>query len=157
MSYRWMMPIRKKALSPEIEAIARSLERSTKGAFNTADLVSVYEMESEVPFRQTAPALTEIDIQQYAPFDGYITALTFFFPNGCFDPVTNLPLVQVCFRCVHGRFPMTGYVALNNTTRTYSSLKIPVDRYEQLIVTVINGDGINSHTPSVQAVIRRTG
>lgn len=116
-------------------------------------LGSYPEQSTSVPFRQPCPPSTRIEIRQYAPFGGRITLLTFYFPDGCFT-IAGVPLVEVAFRCSHGRYPASGYIALNDTIHA-EPVNIPVFFYEPLIVEIVNGDGVNLHTPSVSALIER--
>lgn len=101
---------------------------------------------TQVPFRQQVAASTGAIITNEVPFKGRITELTFHFPDGC------NALVLIAFKARGGRFPKTGFIALNNATPVYR-VNIPVYRWEILEVEVWNQDTLNPHTPSVIATI----
>ncbi len=106
----------------------------------------VKSQTTQVTFRQTVALLTGAIITAESPFKGLITELTFHFPDGC------NALVQIAFKVAGGRFPTTGYIALNNATPVYK-VSIPVFRWEIMEVEVLNGDNTNAHTPSIIVTI----
>lgn len=108
--------------------------------------VMAQKQTTQVTFRQTVALSTGAIITAESPFKGMITELTFHFPDGC------NALVEIAFKAVGGRFPTTGYIALNNATPVYK-VSIPVFRWEILEVEVLNRDDTHPHTPSVIVTI----
>jgi len=86
---------------------------------------------------------TEIALQELSPLTGAITNIELHFPNGCNG------LVEIrCYVNQEQILPVTGYIALNDFTRSYSVNRKITNR-DNLRVRISNRDAINPHTISI--------
>jgi hypothetical protein len=91
----------------------------------------------------TTPAATEITLVELSPITGIVREIELHFPNGCNG------LVEVkCFINQVQILPVTGYIALNDFTRSYT-VNREITRNDNLRVIITNRDAVNQHTPSI--------
>lgn len=104
----------------------------------------------QIPFAFNLAALQGVMLMEYAPFSGYIKQVTPHWPNGC------NALVDI--RVGHGTkqfCPNEGYLALNDTTPTYTFNEW-VNDHEEIWVELRNTDGGNPHNITVTVTLEGT-
>lgn len=91
----------------------------------------------------TMLAATQATLAEKSPVTGSVIEIELHFPNGC-----NALVEISCFINQQQILPVTGFIALNDATRTYT-VNRNVRKNDQLRVIIANRDGGFSHTPSI--------
>lgn len=109
-------------------------------------LVAVHRWEpitKQVNFRETIPPATGQVLSAVSPLTGEVIDAVAFWPDGC----NQLVLIRGGVHQVQS-FPVTGYVALNNTSQSFPIYK-EVVRGDRIWIEIQNQDAVNPHTPSI--------
>lgn len=101
-----------------------------------------------IPFRFAIPALGTVLLADSPLNNGVIVAVEAHFPDGC-DALVGIRVLQNNDQFL----PRSGYLALNDTTRLYEFLNRPITQKENINVDMLNGDGANPHTISVNVIV----
>jgi hypothetical protein len=91
----------------------------------------------------TVASATQVTLADTSPIEGMVTDITLHFPDGC------NALVEI--RCLINQvqvLPVTGFIALNNTTKDFS-VNRTIRKNDKLRVVIANRDAANAHTPSI--------
>jgi len=119
------------------------------------DMPTMAQVTRGVTIQVTAQSCQGVKISETSPLTGTITEVMPHWPDGCEDPATGVPLVEIAFG--HSDtwvYPgeVEKYLALNNVTPVLR-ISEPVIKGEELWMDVRNGDSVNPHTVSVTLTV----